>query len=63
MYREDHVRKNEAIALCGLAEPRRVLCQVRVDGTVGNVWNGRLSGGTLELGPNDGCVIEVKDIH
>lgn len=44
-------------------EPRRVLCPVRVDGTVGNVWNGRLSGGTLELGPNDGCVIEVKDIH
>jgi hypothetical protein len=40
-----------------------VLCPVRVDGTVGNVWNGRLSGGTLELGPNDGCVIEVKDIH
>ena len=39
----------------------RTTYPVRIDGNVTRVWNGAYRDGALEIGPFDGCVLEVKE--
>ena len=36
-------------------------CPVKVNGTVGRVWNGTYKDGTLSIRENDGCIFEVTN--
>ena len=56
----EHPKPDGTLIVCALnTHDRPVACALRIDGTARNVWNGRFADGTLSLGANDGCILEV----
>ena len=41
-------------------EPREIKCPVKMNGTLGRVWRGKVTDAEIELAPNEVALFEVK---
>ena len=58
----EHPRKDGTTLVVAVnTHDKPVAFPVKVDGTVGRVWNGNFKDGVLSIRENDGCMFEVTN--